>query len=77
MSDSIKFVYENIPYDEKLYNSYQEFMKDLQNDCKEERVIKQLIIIKKRLECAQNILNEFTEDIEKEIHNSKRRKIDS
>ena len=75
--DSLKIIYENIPHDEKLYNCYEEFMKDLKNNCKEERVIKQLFIIKNRLECAQDIIQEFREKIEKEIEdNSKRRKID-
>lgn len=59
--DSLKFIYENIPHDEKLYNCSEEFMKDLKNNCKEERVIKQLFIIKKRLECAQDIIQEFKE----------------
>jgi hypothetical protein len=79
MSDSLKFVYEHIPVEEQLYNSYDEFIKEFYQ--KEEKALKQLFIIKERLECAQTIIQEFREKVEKEIEdnakqdNPKRRKI--
>lgn len=81
MSDSLKFVYEHIPVQEQLYNSYAEFIKDLNENFneKEHKSIKQLYIIKERIECAQSIIQEFREKVEKEIEDAKqdpkRRKI--
>jgi hypothetical protein len=75
-TDSLKIVYEHIPPDERLYNSYEEFLKDI-HDFKKDKVNKQLLIIKERIECAQKLLNKYIEDVEKEIDNSTRRKIDT
>ena len=74
MSDSLKFVYEHMPIEEQLYNSYEEFIKDMNENLhqKEHKSLNQLFIIKDRLECAQNILQEFKEKIEKEIEYPKR-----
>ena len=79
-NDSLKFVYEHIPVKDQLYNSYQEFMKDFHQ--KEEKSLKQLFIIKERIkerhQCAETIIQEFREKVEKEIEdNPKRRKIDA
>jgi ribosomal protein L44E len=63
--DSLKFVYEHIRVEDKLYNSYEEFMKDFYQ--KEEKASKQLFIIKECIECAQSIIQEFREKVEKEI----------
>lgn len=73
MSDSLKFVYEHIPVEEQLYNSYAEFIKDLNENFneKEHKSIKQLHIIKERIECAQSIIQEFREKVEKEIEDAK------
>lgn len=75
-NNSLKFVYEHMPVEEQLYNSYGEFMKDF--DQKEEKSLKQLFIIKQRLQCAETIIQEFRETVEKEIENNpKRCKIDA
>jgi ribosomal protein L44E len=68
MSDSLKFIYENIRAEDKLYNSYEEFMKDFHQ--KEEKALKQLYIIKECIECAQSIIQEFKEKVEKEIEDN-------
>ena len=75
-NDSLKFVYEHMPVEEQLYNSHAEFMKGFHQ--KEEKSLKQLYIIKDRLQCAETIIQEFREKVEKEIEdNPKRRKIDA
>jgi ferritin-like metal-binding protein YciE len=65
MSNSLKFVYQHIPVEEKIYNSYEEFIKDFYQ--KEEKALKQLYIIKERLQYAEIIIQEFREKVEKEI----------
>ena len=67
--DLLKLVYERIPIDEQLYNSYEYFIEDFKKCFDKTKVLKQLNIMKNRIECAENILNEFREKIEKEISN--------
>lgn len=75
-NNSLKFVYQHIPVEEKIYNSYEDFIKEFYQ--KEEKALKQLFIIKERLQCAETIIQEFREKVEKEIEdNPKRRKIDA
>lgn len=82
-NDSLKFVYENIRVEDKLYDSYEEFMKDLNEHFneKDHKSIKQIYIIKECIEYAQSMIQEFREKVEKEIEdnskqdNPKRRKI--
>jgi len=66
--DSLKFVYENIRNEDKLYTSYEEFIKDIHK--KEEKALKQLYIIKECIDCAQSIIQEFRDKVEKEIEDN-------
>ena len=74
MSEYLKLVFEHIPVEEKLYNSYEEFL-----DSKlKEKQMRQIIILQNRMKIAQNTLKEYIEINEKASeckHDSKRRKI--
>ena len=77
MSEYLKIVFEHIPVEEKLYDSYEEF-----SDSKlKEKQMRQIIILQNRMKIAQNTLKEFIEIDEKALesteckHDSKRRKI--
>ena len=56
---TIKYLYEHMPPEDQLYESYKEFVKAPTD----EKFMKQYIILQERLKCAENILTKCMENI--------------
>jgi len=53
----LKFVYEHIPKEDQLYETYEDFLKAIATH--DEKSIKQYDILEKRIKLAQTIINDL------------------
>ena len=57
--DCLKFIYEHIPIEDQLYDSYEDFLKAIATH--DEKSMKQYNILEKRIKVAQKIINNLLE----------------
>jgi hypothetical protein len=53
----LKFVYEHLPKDDQLYETYENFIRAIKNH--DEKSMKQYDILEKRIKLAQTIINDI------------------
>jgi hypothetical protein len=57
----LKFVYQHIPKEDQLYETYEDFLKEIVNH--NEKSMKQYNILERRIKLAQNIINNLDNNI--------------
>lgn len=55
----LKFVYNHIPKEDQLYETYEHFLKAIKNH--DEKSMKQYDILEKRIKLAQSIIDDLNE----------------
>jgi replication fork clamp-binding protein CrfC len=68
--DKLRFIYEHIPVEDQLYESYDEFLKAIA--IHDEKSMKQYDILEERIYRAQKIINDLIEKYDLE-HTKKRK----